>query len=122
MIRNILDVEALSFWNAKSTDADLMDRFELNGKIYFERNVFDDDEFIFYLGPSIDNGLSDALSINGYLSSVLSRLNISNVDLSVSENCHAITGLNNESDAEPILNSIINLIRVDGFEVEEDRN
>ena len=67
-IIKVLDKEVLDYWNVKDME-DLSDRFELNGEVYFEKGEIDDG-YDFYLGPSIDNGLSDSISMDKYIEKI----------------------------------------------------
>jgi hypothetical protein len=114
-IIKFLDKEVLDYWNVKDM-SDLSDRFELNGEVYFEKGEIDNG-YDFYLGPSIDNGLSDSISMDGYIDKICKELSI-NVNVGMAENAHTLVDVYSDSVADPIFRQILLRIKSDGLKLD----
>lgn len=114
-IIKFLDKEVLDYWNVKDTE-ELSDRFELNGEVYFEKGEIDNG-YDFYLGPSIDNGLSDSISMDKYIEKICKELSI-NINVGMSENGHTLVDVYSDSVADPIFRQILLRIKSDGLKLD----
>lgn len=114
-IIRVLDKDVLDYWDVKDM-TDLKNRFELNGEVYFEKGEIHNG-YNFFLGPSIDNGLSDSISMNRYIESICKDLSI-NVDVGVAENAHKLKGVVSNTLADTLFRNILLRIKADGFTID----
>jgi len=110
-----------------ATDQELIDKFELNGSILFDKEDYwgDGGEYSFYCGPAFGSkyhpGLSDTVSIYDYIETLTKELGLTRRDIMIadSENTHTIyTG--SEERALEIYNSIRDRMVKDGWDLLKD--
>jgi hypothetical protein len=115
-IVKFLDKDVLDYWEVKDVST-LSDKFELNGDVYFEKGQVDDGGYDFYLGPSIDNGVSDSISMNRYIDKICKELSI-NINVGVAENAHTLVDVTSDKVADKIFRQILLRIKSDELNID----